>query len=344
MSYKNNKSKLMKYGRFKIFALIIGIVIALVASEIFLRVYKFRKYSTNTVRMVEGSDLIYEHRPGISFVNEEGINIRYNSMGFIGDEIGPKEKNAFRILGMGDSIAAGEYLPESERYLNRLGPILSARSGRPVEVINAGVTGYNSWQELELLKIKGLSVEPDLVVVGLCLNDDIGWRPELKKTISGRIVEVRRHHKKARYFDFIYQRSYVCQALYDGLYFAKRALTREERGKYDDYEWTPDICKWQGPLKQMIALTKEKNAEILFVAFPLERQVLRKEGASYAPLADFFRNENVYFLDLIDLYNSASDNTLYIDKDPIHPNAYASGIAAEAVADFIMQKGILNDK
>jgi hypothetical protein len=39
------------------------------------------------------------------------------------------------------------------------------------EVFNMGVQGYNSIQELEFLKYKGLKYKPDLVILYYCFND-----------------------------------------------------------------------------------------------------------------------------------------------------------------------------
>ena len=40
-----------------------------------------------------------------------------------------------------------------------------------IEVINAGVPGYTTYQELEFLKIYGLDMKPDLVILGFVFND-----------------------------------------------------------------------------------------------------------------------------------------------------------------------------
>lgn len=331
----------MKLKIHKFISIFIGIILAFVLLEVGLRIYKFKKYSTDTLRMVPESRLIFEHRPSISFVNRHGVEIKYNSLGFIGEEVGPKTRDVIRILGVGDSIIAGEYLADNERYLNRVSNILSEKTDSHIELINAGVAGYNTWQELELLQVKGLSLEPDLIIVGICLNDDRGWRPELKKSWFGRITENPRHHKKARYFDFIYQKSEVYKFLYDGLYRAKRSF-REKKNYYDDYEWRPDFQIWERPLRDMILLAKRHKIQILFVVFPLEQQILRGEKASFAPLAAFFEKEDVYFLDLIEYLSNKSGQALFLKQDPVHPNTLGTKIVAEATADYIIEKEILN--
>ncbi|MBN1353745.1 MAG: SGNH/GDSL hydrolase family protein [Candidatus Omnitrophica bacterium] len=314
-------------------------VFVFVILEIGLRCYTYVRYSTNTVRFVPHSRLIYEHRPSITFVNKEGIKITYNSLGFIGDEISPKGNNVFRILSIGDSIASGEYLQKNQRYINMMGDILSKHTTKKIDIVNAGVIGYNSWQEAELLKTKGLSVKPDLIIVSLCFNDDRGWRPEIRKTWFGGIREIPRHHKKARHLNFLYQRSQLFQFIYDRMYFLKKSLKKQKR-YYEEHEWKSEMKKWREPLEEIISLAKDHNIEILFVVFPLEQQILKKEDNSSKPLADFFKERNIYFLDMIKAFNRNSDKKLYIERDSIHPNATGSAIAAEAMANYIIEKKI----
>lgn len=40
-----------------------------------------------------------------------------------------------------------------------------------MEAINAGVGGYSAWQEYEYLRSRGVTLDPDMVVVGFVLND-----------------------------------------------------------------------------------------------------------------------------------------------------------------------------
>jgi len=327
--------------QYKLISACIGIGLALIMGEVLLRVYKYKKYSTDTAIISRNPRLVYEHKPSVDFVNKYGIKISYNSLGFIGDEIGHKDKDTFRILGIGDSIIAGEYLPENERYINKVGTILAKKTKKDVEVVNAGVSGYNTWQELELFKNKGLSVEPDLIIVGLCLNDERGWKPTLKKSWFGRIKEIPQHHKKARYFDFLYQRSQLYQFVYDFLYKIKKRLKKTDN-PYEDFEWKPDLRLWEVPLREIVELARSNKIEVLFVVFPLEQQVQRNEKASFAPLAGIFEKEDVHFLDLIKNYNANSDKVLYIKRDIIHPNKLGSKIAAEVTADYVANEGMMD--
>lgn len=83
-----------------------------------------------------------------------------------------KPKEVTRVLCIGDSITWGWAIKEDSIYTRVLEDILEDREAR-VEVINAGVLGYNTVQSLLYLKTRGFAYEPS-VVVYQASNNDIG--------------------------------------------------------------------------------------------------------------------------------------------------------------------------
>lgn len=71
-----------------------------------------------------------------------------------------------RILILGDSFTWGFGVNDDEIYTEILESMLDS-----TEVINFGVTGFNIAQEFLYLKKEGIKYEPDIVIVGLALND-----------------------------------------------------------------------------------------------------------------------------------------------------------------------------
>jgi len=71
---------------------------------------------------------------------------------------------------LGDSIAFGTNLDVGETFPKRL-ESMYAVSGRPVEVLNLAVAGYDTLNEVVFLEQTGLAFSPDVVVVGWCVND-----------------------------------------------------------------------------------------------------------------------------------------------------------------------------
>src|SRR5207244_2029550 len=103
----------------------------------------------------------FGHRP--VFVNSHGMR---------GDEF-PVEKPAgtTRVICFGDSFTYGYGVGQDATYPAQLGRLLKARFGGSYEVLNAGVNGYGSFQELVALK-RALRYHPDVVVVSSTYNDD----------------------------------------------------------------------------------------------------------------------------------------------------------------------------
>jgi lysophospholipase L1-like esterase len=102
-----------------------------------------------------------------------GHPVRLNELGFREREFeSPKPPGRFRIMVLGDSFTFGVGLAESERYTNRLEQELRASNpGRDIEVLNFGVPGSATVRQRDLLVELADRVDPDLIVVGFCLND-----------------------------------------------------------------------------------------------------------------------------------------------------------------------------
>ena len=103
---------------------------------------------------------------------DDGL-ITVNSSGFRGPEVVvPKPPGRFRIVVVGDSLTLGWGVADDETYAARLERLLRARfPGRDLDVVNLGVGGYDTRQEVTLLARKAARLDPDLVLVGFYSND-----------------------------------------------------------------------------------------------------------------------------------------------------------------------------
>ena len=102
-----------------------------------------------------------------------GHKFSTNSLGFREKEFSfEKEKGAFRILVLGDSLTFGVGIDNDHRYTNVLEEMLNLRSKpKKYEVLNFGMGGYSTDQEVDLLKGILKKVQCDLVIVGFFWND-----------------------------------------------------------------------------------------------------------------------------------------------------------------------------
>jgi lysophospholipase L1-like esterase len=114
-------------------------------------------------------DVKYELVPGASGY-AWGTQVKINAHGHRGRMGEPGKFGGFRAIVLGDSITFGNLLPVEATYAEILQTMLDG-SGARYEVLNFGVGGYDTLQEVALLENRGLSYKPDLVVVAFCLND-----------------------------------------------------------------------------------------------------------------------------------------------------------------------------
>jgi lysophospholipase L1-like esterase len=102
-----------------------------------------------------------------------------NRAGFRSREFTDKAPGMFRVLSLGDSCTFGIIATETqpfayiqEPYPQQLERLVAERIGAgQLEVLNAGIPGYNSFQGLMLLRSKLRGLEPDLITVRYGWND-----------------------------------------------------------------------------------------------------------------------------------------------------------------------------
>jgi len=117
-------------------------------------------------------DLAYELKPGYDGTSY-GSEVAVNSMGFRGPECSTEPRpGVFRVVCVGDSFTFGMGVKYEQAWPARLQTELPPPAGfREVEVINAGVSGYNLIQYCQEIADKVIPLKPHLVVVGLVGND-----------------------------------------------------------------------------------------------------------------------------------------------------------------------------
>ena len=111
--------------------------------------------------------LLYEYRPGRHLQAEVLTTI--NSMGLRGEETAiPKPDGVRRLMTTGDSSIFGFGVQDSEVFSE----VIAEALGDNVEAVNAATPGYSSYQTINLLRLRALDTEPDLIIVGNLWSDN----------------------------------------------------------------------------------------------------------------------------------------------------------------------------
>jgi hypothetical protein len=112
------------------------------------------------------------------FAPDRSFQVKQNSKGLRGPEAEyQKAPGMRRILFVGDSFFWG-YGVENAEVLTE---ILQRKVGAQTEILNGGVTGYGTDQELLWLEKEGVKYQPDIVVLGLSFANDLD---EISSSVS----------------------------------------------------------------------------------------------------------------------------------------------------------------
>jgi lysophospholipase L1-like esterase len=84
-----------------------------------------------------------------------------------------KPAGVLRLIGLGDSTSYGLFVGADAAYIAKLGDLIEASTGKPVEALNLGCAGFASDRVAALLPT-ALALDPDLVVVYVGHNEMLG--------------------------------------------------------------------------------------------------------------------------------------------------------------------------
>ncbi len=290
----------------------------------------------------------YEPIPGYEYQGDDLANFdfrgRANSLGFR-DREHPRAKppGTYRILVLGDSIAAGHRI---ERTADVFPAQLEAelrRRGLPAEVLNFAVSGYNTEQEVETLRDKGLAFAPDLVLVAYCLNDR---QKEVVGDVVRTLLEEQRQGGKVAASGPSWL---LASHLYRLLRFGLSGLTGggQEAGDTELAPGSADTAGAPDSAEDLVApafdrlagLAREHRFRVLVTVFPRLRQLsdYGRWEPEHRTVAGLSERHGFAHLDLLAAYRgpcwTGDLDDLALDR--WHPTALGHRCAAEAIAEKV---------
>ncbi len=271
--------------------------------------------------------LIYELTPGKCA----------NKNGFIDHDYDTKKGDGvFRIVIIGDSIAAGEYVKLEESFGKVLERKLNgAGISRKYEVVIMAVSGYSTSQELVLLEGKAFRFDPDMIIWSYCLNDP---------------ADPVFHNANGEYGRYFYRPNfYILHFIERRMFFLKE----KNRGRHCGSEYHELLhCVYWNQVESNIvkigSLTKQKNIPVLFLIHPVfdkDRDFGHYSLMSvHNKLREATQKAGLIPLDILDAYKPYPPDELKVHSgeryDPWHPNAKGHLIAAESIYDKLKTDNI----
>lgn len=246
-----------------------------------------------------------------------------------------KPPGVYRIVVLGDSIAAGLKV---ERFEDTFPPILQGllrQAGVNAEVINLAVSGYNTQQEVETLKDKGLQYRPDLVLVAYSLTDRERMDGDILKTLLE--AELHKGGSTARANPLL-----IHSALYRFVHY--RVLAPRPTATGEDPTLKASLALVSGDTVAdycgvLSGLSKENGFQVMIAVFP--RLVRNFHTYRFADqhryVADLSAKYGFHNLDLLDTMARCRETSPEpIGADNWHPSAAGHRCAAAAMARTIL--------
>lgn len=306
------------------------------------------RHTSRGKRLVPNARVIVRNH----YLSKRDVAIDVNSLGFRDAELpASKAPEELRILALGDSITFAEYLEAEEVYVERAESRLAqALAGRQVEVVNAGIGDIGLREELDILEEAGLSLAPEVVVVGFYLNDsrppwgfpaEVGSPGPLRRRslLADRIyraAKLRRWLRQQGEDRFAWVRAAPKldwaddRAAFERLAF----LARYDWGA----AWTDDAWLVLGrELDRLQALSERHRFAVTIIAFPVSYQVYAKflEETPQRRLASEAAARRFAFLDLLPLLRSRAGEELFFDQ--CHLRAEANDLVGAELARFLLE-------
>ena len=275
--------------------------------------------------------LLYKY-PGARwayFDANQCVSVDINSLGFRDEEFAvEKQPGELRIMTLGDSFTYGLGVQLPDCWVQVLERELRKTHQGPVEVINGGFAcacyspdGYDRWMASD-----GIRFAPDLVIVGLCLNDmGVGEDvPMLSYPVAPR-------------------RTVLGSLLLGEV--ARRIEQRRLKGQHRDFAAAvqKNPAAWLGTqrgLRALHALLAAKNVPLVVAIFPMLSELDHDypyEGL-HTMAREFCRQEGIRCVDLRHVFDGHDEMDLWVDYTDQHPNDVGHRLMAKAILDYLRQE------
>lgn len=279
-----------------------------------------RAYADRMMRFVADPELRYELQPNLAC----GAGTT-NQLGMLDV---PRElvnkTGALRVACLGDSVGGDCSLPQDNTCAALERTLRDARGGRPTEVLNFSVPGYNTLQEARALELKAAAFDPDVVVLLYVVNDPF---PDL--AISHFLPG------KLKFQHLIYNGLRIAAwRLFDPAIdpFGGQLTRLHETPR----AWNDVVLAGFDRIRSFAAA---RELPVVVAVFPLFLEhPLPEYLALYPQVVEAAQQRGFIALDLADTaYRDQTHASLVKpSRDLIHPNAHAHALAAGAIARALL--------
>lgn len=320
---------MLKQILLRLMLIVFGIVLAVVAAEVLLRVVP-------TQAPQESGALDTHHTASL-----DSPDFRYRRYSWSRPSSGTDQ--LFRILVVGDSFTWGANVLKEDAYPDRLAVRLAKWHGEGrYEVTNFSRPGWNTGRELAAARAFMPRIDPDVLIVGYVLNDAEPMSRKALKRLRGPSHAPRT--PESALSRLLYARSRAYRLLFDKLenIRRRRALVRYYHSLY---RYEPGWSYNRGALAGLKALADERDIPFLLVVFPIFDSQLDwryKYESLHELMHETAERLDLDLLDLLPVYRDIDARRLAsVPFTDGHPSELAHRIAAQTILERLVERGIV---
>lgn len=317
--------------------MIISLAVAATLGEVLLRLWGHHGAPDSAISNIYAVDdpvLDWRYLPHSQVVIGKITN-SYNSRGFRDVEHSiHRSPGINRIVVLGDSVTEG-YGVEVELLFARQ---LQMGLGSRYEVVNLGMAGLNTPQEIHLFQKEGLQYEPNLVILNVVLNDAdffTTYRGAQKAIAAADqkigIIDVRVDPKIKK----VLKSSaliYFVKERFENLY---GLVTGAGGSNYFQDLWSKEENrdKVRSGFNHLHILQEQFSFEVLVVVWPILTEYQSYPFAEiHEWVASEARKNGFHVYDLLPVFSKVNFRDLQVTaEDRIHPNVRGHKLAADSV-------------
>ena len=312
------------------------------------------------------AEIPYELQPHLDGMFA-GHPMATNSLGMRGPELDNDRKpGSLRILGLGDSVMMGWGVSYDETALTRIGRLLAASTGRPVETANTGCPSYNTANETAVYRLKGRRLKPDLVVL-IFMENDFGFpglmlEPVVRSTFRKSYLREQLRKQVVPFWreanEYEQGVEFVSTRQFDAMKGKTREqLTPQERWLkkvQDHYLYMVDEGGVRASLKDLADMIREDGAAGIVVYDPIHLTVgdpgsFEKKAGWVVATAREFGLEAVDMTPVYEDYLRTAglqrmEQALWASPSDWHSNAEAHRLMSETLVALLQKNGTLEKR
>lgn len=302
-----------------------------------------KKFNSPLLKMVSPIDRReYVLKKNVTYDESNGIKYQTNEKGLRGEGVPYESKeNTYRVLMLGDSYLFGWGLKEENTLPIKLEKLLNKnplQDNTGYEIINGGIYGYNTVQELEFFRKEGYKYKPNLVILYFVMND---MEPQWS---APRHPKYEYEYCESWFFDHIIRRVNEWYARKTGDKSPKFTVYRNRHNTEYLRALDNETYKWQSCSQAIRDLAKElKRRNIDFYVFIMPS--IEEDFGKYSfcrihsKIKDLCKDNGIKVMDLLDFFIDKDAKVFQISKDDAHPNSKANDLIAEEIYKYLVNNG-----